>query len=81
MTMEVGRMEKNERFDVIARAVVSKNPNGGCVGSGRGAAVSNVNKRSPLPFLMVVFAGWVNREQQAAQSSISRRRTRCFGRS
>jgi len=27
---------------------------------------SGVNKLSPLPFLMVVFAGWVNREQQAA---------------
>ncbi len=25
-----------------------------------------MNKLSPLPFLMVVFAGWVNREQQAA---------------
>ena len=25
-----------------------------------------MNKLSLLPFLMVVFAGWVNREQQAA---------------
>ncbi|MES2693679.1 MAG: integrase core domain-containing protein [Verrucomicrobiota bacterium] len=25
-----------------------------------------MNKLSPLPFLMMVFAGWVNREQQAA---------------
>jgi hypothetical protein len=25
-----------------------------------------VNKLSLLPFLMVVFAGWANREQQAA---------------
>lgn len=25
-----------------------------------------MNKLSPLPFLMVIFAGWVNREQQAA---------------